>query len=187
MFKTVNGTAALAVCSWKIPICKPSRDTWLWNCCKAGRCPTETYPASLSSAGVVTWHDGDRRHMDKQAIFPALLSTWSISHAALICWFQYAKQLPTSWRINCTVSIRIHNICEYSKQLLQCFSLIQFQAFRNLYKTVHVQAFSSKYTTNLHHGHIQTIRQESFRRRYKSASLPGSPWIWPQHRYSAAV
>lgn len=88
------------------------------------------------------------------------------------------------------MSIRIHNICEYSKQLLKCFSLIQFQAFRNLYKTVHVQAFSSKYTTNLHHGHIQAIRQESFRRRYKSASLPGSPWIRPQqvdiaprHRY----
>lgn len=90
-------------------------------------------------------------------------------------------QNPPSWRINCNASIRIHLTSASTPS--SCYNVSLWSSFKpseiciKQIETVHVQAFSSTHTTNLHHGHIQAIRQESFRRRYKSASLPGSPWI----------
>ena len=108
-----NGTTALAVCSWKISICKPSRDTWLWNCCKAGRCPTETYPASLSSA---LWHDmmmiGETWINKWYSILVIL--TWCLSHIAWIYCIPRCKTTSTIFNDQMHW-VNTNNICEYYK------------------------------------------------------------------------
>ena len=54
MSKSIKSRQGWLLCHSDSPNMKPilqvktPRDTWLWNCCRAGLCPTETYPASRS-------------------------------------------------------------------------------------------------------------------------------------------